>query len=45
MPVPVLEPIYDVEVIVREDRMGDIMTDLQGRAVILGMKRWKLPEN
>ena len=34
----ILEPIYDVEVIVPEDRMGDVMTDLQGRrAVILGM--------
>ncbi len=35
----ILEPIYDVEVIVPEDRMGDVMTDLQGRrAVILGME-------
>jgi len=34
----ILEPIYDVEVIVPADRMGDIMTDLQGRrAVIMGM--------
>lgn len=34
----ILEPIYDVEVIVPEDKMGDIMTDLQGRrAVIMGM--------
>ncbi len=35
----ILEPIYDVEVIVPEDKMGDIMTDLQGRrAVIMGME-------
>ena len=34
----ILEPIYDVEVIVPEERMGDVMTDLQGRrAVIMGM--------
>ncbi len=34
----ILEPIYDVEVMVPADRMGDIMTDLQGRrAVIMGM--------
>jgi elongation factor G len=34
----ILEPIYDVEVIVPGDRMGDIMTDLQGRrAIIMGM--------
>lgn len=34
----ILEPIYDVEVIVPSDRMGDIMTDLQGRrAIIMGM--------
>ena len=26
-----LEPIYDVEVIVPRDRMGDVMSDLQGR--------------
>lgn len=33
-----LEPIYDVEILVPEDHAGDIMTDLQGRrAVILGM--------
>ncbi|MEZ5198964.1 MAG: elongation factor G [Bacteroidales bacterium] len=33
-----LEPIYDVEVLVPEDRMGDVMTDLQGRrAIIMGM--------
>lgn len=34
----ILEPIYDVEVIVPSERMGDIMTDLQGRrAIIMGM--------
>jgi len=34
----IMEPIYDVEVIVPEDKMGDVMTDLQGRrAVIMGM--------
>jgi elongation factor G len=26
----ILEPIYDVEVMVPEDKMGDVMTDLQG---------------
>jgi elongation factor G len=34
----ILEPVYDVAVTVPEDKMGDIMTDLQGRrAVIMGM--------
>jgi elongation factor G len=34
----ILEPIYDVEVTVPEEKMGDVMTDLQGRrAVIMGM--------
>ncbi len=34
----IMEPIYDVEVIVPEDKMGEVMTDLQGRrAVIMGM--------
>ena len=34
----ILEPIYDVEVIMPSDRMGDVMTDLQGRrAVVMGM--------
>ena len=34
----ILEPIYDVEVMVPEDKMGEVMTDLQGRrAVIMGM--------
>ncbi|MCD4682561.1 MAG: elongation factor G, partial [Bacteroidales bacterium] len=36
----ILEPIYDVEILVPEDRMGDVMTDLQGRrAIIMGMDR------
>ncbi len=35
----ILEPIYDVEVIVPEEKMGDAMTDLQSRrAVIMGME-------
>jgi len=35
----ILEPIYDVEVIVPEEKMGEVMTDLQGRrAVIMGME-------
>ncbi|MDD5570288.1 MAG: elongation factor G, partial [Bacteroidales bacterium] len=35
----ILEPIYDVEVIVPSDRMGDVMTDLQGRrAIVMGME-------
>jgi len=34
----IMEPIYDVEVIVPEEKMGDVMTDLQGRrALIMGM--------
>ena len=34
----ILEPIYDVEVFVPADRMGDVMTDLQGRrGVVMGM--------
>lgn len=34
----VLEPIYDVTVLVPADKMGDVMSDLQGRrAVIMGM--------
>ena len=33
-----LEPIYDVEVFVPSDKMGDVMSDLQGRrAMIMGM--------
>ena len=35
----VLEPIYDVEVLVPGSRMGDVMSDLQGRrAIIMGME-------
>ncbi|MFC2151566.1 elongation factor G, partial [Bacteroidota bacterium] len=34
----IMEPIYDVEVLVPSDRMGDVMSDLQGRrAMIEGM--------
>lgn len=34
----VLEPIYDVEVFVPADKMGDVMSDLQGRrGMIVGM--------
>ena len=34
----VLEPIYDVEVLVPADYMGDVMSDLQGRrGMIMGM--------
>jgi len=35
----VLEPVYDVVVLVPSDRMGDVMSDLQGRrAIIMGME-------
>lgn len=35
----ILEPVYDVEVLVPEERMGDVMTDLQSRrAIIMGME-------
>jgi elongation factor G len=38
----ILEPIYDVEILVPGDRMGDIMSDLQGRrALIMGMSSEK----
>ena len=34
----ILEPIYDLEVYVPADYMGDVMSDLQGRrAMIMGM--------
>jgi len=34
----ILEPILDLEVLVPSDRMGDVMSDLQGRrALIMGM--------
>ncbi|KGN79577.1 elongation factor G [Porphyromonadaceae bacterium COT-184 OH4590] len=33
-----LEPIYDLDVLVPSDRMGDVMSDLQGRrGMVLGM--------
>ena len=36
----ILEPVYAVEVLVPESKMGDVMTDLQGRrAIIMGMGR------
>jgi elongation factor G len=38
----ILEPIYDVEVFVPSDKMGDVMGDLQGRrAMIMGMSSEK----
>lgn len=38
----ILEPIYDVEVLVPSDKMGDVMSDLQGRrAIIMGMSSEK----
>jgi elongation factor G len=38
----ILEPIYDVEVYVPSDKMGDVMSDLQGRrAIIMGMNSEK----
>lgn len=38
----ILEPIYDMEVLVPSDRMGDVMSDLQGRrAIISGMSSEK----
>ena len=34
----ILEPIYNLEVLVQSERMGDVMSDLQGRrALIMGM--------
>ena len=34
----ILEPIYDVDIFVPSDRMGDVMTDLQGRrGIMMGM--------
>ncbi len=34
----IMEPVYDVEVLVPEDTMGSVMTDLQGRrGMIMGM--------
>ncbi|KAA6327738.1 Elongation factor G [termite gut metagenome] len=38
----ILEPIYDVEVFVPSNKMGDVMGDLQGRrAIIMGMSSEK----
>ncbi|MCH5216562.1 MAG: elongation factor G [Muribaculaceae bacterium] len=38
----ILEPVYDVEVLVPSDKMGDVMSDLQGRrAIIMGMSSEK----
>ena len=38
----ILEPVYDVEVLVPSVRMGDVMSDLQGRrAIIMGMESVK----
>ncbi|MGI6219944.1 MAG: elongation factor G [Bacteroidaceae bacterium] len=38
----ILEPIYEVEVFVPSDKMGDVMSDLQGRrALIMGMSSEK----
>ena len=38
----ILEPIYDVEVLVPSDKMGDVMGDLQGRrGMIMGMNSEK----
>ncbi|MFT4073714.1 MAG: elongation factor G [Dysgonamonadaceae bacterium] len=35
----ILEPIYDVEISVPSDKLGDVMSDLQGRrALIMGME-------
>ncbi|HNY53905.1 MAG TPA: elongation factor G [Bacteroidales bacterium] len=38
----ILEPIYDVEIMVPSDRMGDVISDLQGRrGMVLGMSSHK----
>ncbi|HOP00540.1 MAG TPA: hypothetical protein PK766_13345, partial [Bacteroidales bacterium] len=38
----IMEPVYIVEVLVPSDRMGDVMSDLQGRrAIVLGMSSEK----
>jgi elongation factor G len=38
----IMEPVYDVEVLVPSDRMGDVMSDLQGRrAIVQGMSSEK----
>lgn len=34
----IMEPVYDVEIMVPSDRMGDVISDLQGRrGIVLGM--------
>ncbi len=38
----IMEPIYNVEILVPGDRMGDVMSDLQGRrAIVMGMSSEK----
>lgn len=38
----ILEPVYDVEIMVPGDRMGDVISDLQGRrGMVLGMSSKK----
>ncbi len=38
----IMEPVYIVDVLVPSDRMGDVMSDLQGRrAIVLGMSSEK----
>jgi len=38
----ILEPVYDVEIYVPSDRMGDVISDLQGRrGMVLGMESEK----
>ncbi|MDX9773094.1 MAG: elongation factor G [Bacteroidales bacterium] len=38
----ILEPVYDVEIMVPADRMGDVISDLQGRrGMVLGMSSEK----
>lgn len=38
----IMEPIYDVEVLVPSDRMGDVMSDMQGRrGIVQGMSSEK----
>ena len=43
MPSPkILEPIYELEVLVPGERMGDVISDLQGRrAMVMGMSSEK----
>lgn len=42
----IMEPIYDVKVVVPSSRMGDVMADLQTRrAIIMGMESEKGMEN